>query len=196
MSASVEDRNKAIHLTNEAFALVEQGRPDQADTLLKRAITTDPDCGDAYNELAFVHGRMWGDLETAWRYAQRAVECDPANPKFHNAVLGITMARIARLQSLEEIRAMVTSELTFLEKRIAEHPDYPGSYLSKATMQALGGEGKSVWKGTLRQAEQVYLKLGRSAAGVPIGSGDVRMILRRIEEQCKQAGKAWKKKKR
>lgn len=188
----VQGTGRAAELTAQAFHLVEAGQYDKSIHLLQQAIQVDPEFGDAYNELAFVYGRMLGELDVAEEYALRAVEIDPGNPKFQNAVSGIELARAKRLASRQQIREAMRRRLKHLERTIDENPEYPTLHLAKATALALNGEPREVWEPELRLGEKLYLDRGTSvSSNEPITPEAVATIVARTEHDCIEMNKHW-----
>ena len=182
---------KAAELTNKAFHLVEQGEYDSAIELLKQAIKADSLCGDAYNELAFIYGKIGGDLDLAEEYAWRAVECDPQNPKFYNTINGIQLARVTRLKTRREIRKSMEQRLQTIQRSIDNNPSYPPAYLSKAVALALSGKPRDIWEAELKRAEQLYLELGISGAGLRVTPDQIKTIIARNYKQCLEVSSYW-----
>lgn len=190
-TSGASDEMKAIELTNRAFRLFEQRRYDSAIDLLKQAITIDPLLGDAYNELAVIYGRVKGDLDLAAEYAQHAVECDPRNPKFYNAVNVIQLQRAQRLKTRREIRQGMRQRLQEIQRNIDNNPSYPPAYLAKAVALALTGEPKEVWEAALAHAEKLYQQSGKSATGLPIASDIIEGMIERNYELCRNMSSYW-----
>ncbi len=181
----------AAGLANKAFHLVEQGKYDSAIELLRQAIKIDPLCGDAYNELAFIYGRVKSDLDLAEEYARLAVECDPGNPKFYNAINGIQLMRVKRLRTRREIRESVGQRLQEIQHNIDKAPSYPPAYLAKATVLALNGEPTHIWEAELRHAEELYSQRSISAAGLPLTPDLVSNIITRNHNLCLEMSSYW-----
>lgn len=182
---------KALEFTNKAFYLVEGGNYASAIDLLKQAIKMDPSCGDAYNELAFIYGKIEGNLDVAEVYAQKAVECDPNNPKFYNAVNGIQLVRAKRFKTRREIREIMRRKLQEIQRNIDNNPSYPPAYLIKAVALALNGEPKNIWETELRRAEDLYLQHGISGAGLPLTADLIKIIIARNYNQCLEMNTYW-----
>jgi len=188
---ATSNKLKAAELTNKAFHLVGRGEYDSAITLLKQAILTDDLCGDAYNELAFIYGKIGGDLDRAEEYALRAVECDPGNPKFLNAINGIQLARITGLKTRREIRKSLDLKLQEIQRYIENNPSYPPAYLMKAVTLALNGKPRDKWEAELNMAEQLYLKHGKSGAGLQVTPDHIKNIIARNYKQCLEMSSYW-----
>lgn len=188
----IETSSQAMGLTAKAFHLVEEGQYDRAIHLLKQVIKANPECGDAYNELAFIHGKIMGELDVAEEYALCAVESDPDNPKFHNTVHGIELERAKHLTTRQEIREAMRRRLKHLEHTIDTHPEYPTLHLSKATALALNGEPRDVWELELIQAEKLYSARGRRVgSNEPITSDAINEIITRTELECIVMSRHW-----
>ena len=184
-------RQQAIQLTNEAFFLVEQRQYDLAVDLLQTAVQTDPTYGHAYNELAFIFGKMKGELDRAEEYIVQAVECEPENPKFLNTLSAIQAARLTQFRTRRQIRDNVNQRLPEIQRHIDDHPEYPSAHLLKAQMLALTGEPQPTWKAEINLAQQYYLKCGKSAAGLPISSKSVKVIIDHAEKECVKLSNYW-----
>lgn len=188
---TTSNKLKATELTNKAFHLVGRGEYDSAITLLEQAIHADDLCGDAYNELAFIHGKIGGDLDRAEEYAWRAVECDPGNSKFYNAINGIQLARATRLKTRREIRKSMNLKLQEIERNIDSDPSYPPAYLMKAVTLALIGKPRDKWEAELNLAKQLYLEHGKSGAGLQVTPNQVNNIIGRNSKQCFEMSSYW-----
>lgn len=188
---SESSSKKAVELTNRAFYLFEQRRYDSAIDMLNQAIKIDPLCGDAYNELAVIYGRVKGDLDLAAEYAQRAVECNPRNPKFYNAVNVIQLQRAQRLKTRREIRQGMRQRLHEIQRNIDSNPSYPPAYLAKAVALALTGEPEHIWEAELIHAKKLYSESGISATGLPIASDLIKDIIDRNYKLCRDMSSYW-----
>jgi len=182
---------KPVEFTNKAFYLVELGNYDSAIDLLKQAILIDPLCGDAYNELAFIYGEKKGNLDVAEEYALKAVECDPNNPKFHNAVNHNQLARAKRLKTRREIREIMIKIRQEIQRNIDNYSSYPPAYLIKAIALALDGEPKHIWENELRRAEELYLQAGIIGAGLPFNADLLKNIITSKYNQCLEMNAYW-----
>lgn len=185
------NKSKAVELTNKAFHLVERGEYDSAIETLKQAIKIDSLCGDAYNELAFIYGKIGGDLNLAEEYAWRSVECEPQNPKFYNAINGIQLARVTRLKTRPEIRKSMEQRLQEIQRNIENNPSYPPAYLMKAVALALNGKSKDIWEAELKRAEHLYLESGISGAGLQLMPDQIKNIIARNYNQCLEMSRYW-----
>jgi tetratricopeptide (TPR) repeat protein len=190
-TGEASNKMKAIELTNRAFHLFEQRKFDSAIDLLKQAIKIDPLLGDAYNELAVIYGRVKGDLDLAAEYAQHAVECDPRNPKFYNAVNVIQLQRAQRLKTRREIRQGMRQRLEEIQRNIDKNPSYPPAYLAKAVALALTGEPEEIWEAELTHAEKLYSESRVSATGLPITVELGKSIVDRNRKLCRDMSSYW-----
>jgi tetratricopeptide (TPR) repeat protein len=181
----------AGELTNQAFQLVERGEYDSAVRLLRQAIRIDPLCGHAHNELAYIYGRIRGDLDLAEEHARRAVECDPSNPKFYNAINGIQLDRAKGLKTRREVRDSMRQRLQEVQRNIDNDPAYSPAYLTKAVALALSGEPKDIWEAELDRAEQLYEQRKISAAGLPLTPYLIKGIIARNHNLCLEMSSYW-----
>ncbi|MFH1567505.1 MAG: tetratricopeptide repeat protein [Gemmatimonadota bacterium] len=83
------------HYTRQDFAAA------RAD--FERALTLDPDLGDAHQALAHVHERL-GDYVAALAAARRAVECNPTDPLAYTT-LSICCQRQGMIPEAEAAKA-------------------------------------------------------------------------------------------
>lgn len=184
-------RDRAHKLTNQAFLMVELGKYDRAIETLKKAVECDPTYAHAHNELAFVYGKYKRDFDLAEASARRAIELDPHQPKFYNAIIGIQLDRAKQLKTRSEIRADVAERLQQINESIAANPKYPPTYLQKAAALAQRGEHESVWQGELESASKLYLDGGMSGAGLPITPDGASTIIDRCKSECQELKKYW-----
>lgn len=191
---SVEQtKNKAVELTTRAFYLVERGKFEKAIVCLRKAIKIDSKCGNAYNELAFIYGKIKGDLDIAEEFARKAIDCDPGNLKFWNVLTGIQMIRLKNLRTKQEIRQKVSESLRTIEQLIANNPNYPPIYLTKAQALATMGEPRNVWEKELKKAEFYYLRNGITGAGTEATSALIETIISRNRSDCERLSDVWNK---
>lgn len=183
-------RYRARSLANRAFFLVEQRDYDSAIDLLKRAISIDPTYGHAYNELAYIYGKS-GQFDLGEEFALRAIDCDPKNPKFHNALIGILLDRAKTFKTRSEVAKSVEERLKQVNDAIKRHPDYPPFYLSKAAILALSGKSQKVWESELITAQKLYAVRSHAASGLPLQPGDIDTIIARNMHICLEMTKYW-----
>jgi tetratricopeptide (TPR) repeat protein len=186
-------RFRAKSLTNRAFFLVEAGDYQGAIVLLNRATQIDPSYGHAHNETAFVYGRKLRQFDLAEQAARRAIECDPHNPKFHNALLGITRDRVTLLKTRKEVLAQVGKLLREIDAAIAANPEYPPLRLCRAANLALCGRPEEEWQAEVDAARQLYGGRIRAASGLRLQVGDVDAILSRSRSECAEMARLWQK---
>ena len=184
-------RLRARLLTSRAFFLVEAGDYNAAVAVLRQATATDPTYGHAHNELAFVCGRKMRDLDAAEEAARRAVECDPGNVKFWNALNGVLLDRAAAFTTRAEVAHCVVGRVEEIDKAIMENPQYPPLRLAKATALALGGQPEEQWQAELEQAGRLYAGRSRAASGLPLLPGAAQTILANSRRQCYEMAKHW-----
>lgn len=187
------DRNEAIYLNNVAFYAVEQENSDFAIILLNQAIKQNPKLGHAYNELAYIYNKIKQDPEVAEKYAQIAVQCDPANPKFHNALSGIQLARMKKLSSKTEILDKVRKHLEQIEESLRLSPGNPSSYLSKALFFALSGKAPAIWEEQLNKAEKLYLRQLKEGTPKGLECSHIKTIIHSNKEECQNLNDHWEK---
>lgn len=187
----MKGNDNAEDLSRQAFHLVERGSYDEAINLLNQAIEIDPLFGHAYNELAFIHGKIMGNLDVAEKYARQAIECEPNNPKFHGTINGIQMARAKQLTTKREKTESMMKRLAEIEVNIERDPEYPPTYLMKAVTLAFMGEPKEKWEAELERARQLYIKSGISATGKKLAPHEIESIVDRNRNECFEASILW-----
>ncbi len=186
------NREKAAKLTSEAFYLVEDNEYNSAIDLLKQATSFDSEYGRAYNELAFIYGSIRKELGLAEEYAQRAVECNPDNPKFFNTLTGIRLRRASRLKTRGKIRERMRQILQEIQNNIDNNPSYPPAYFSKSVALALSGESKRIWEAELKRGEELYLQRGINTAGLPLTPEHIKRMVTRNYNRCLEMSSHWK----
>jgi len=184
---STEGASDPVEITNRAYYCVERGEVDDAITLLKKAIQIDPKYGHAYNELAFVYGKIKKDLSIAEEYAMLAFECEPENEKFLGTINGIMLARAKSVKSEEELKKQTLLIIEKIQKIIELQPELPSPYNMKAVAFALIGKPKDKWEAELDKAEQLYKKHKVGAAGAPIDMQTIDIIMKRQQNECVNA---------
>jgi hypothetical protein len=181
----IRESESASDLTKRAFAWVQQGREDLAIVFLERAIKINPKLGDAYNELAFIYGKIKNNLGEAEKYAELATKSNPSNPKFANTLINIRLNQIKQLKSRNEIKIAIKSYLQELDKQIQKTPDYPGLYITKAQAMALIGKPKATWEQQLKKVKELYREQGVTGSGIPFGNLDeIDSLIKRYEQEC------------
>ncbi len=181
---------KADELTRKAFSLVERGQYNDATQSLKKAITLDPLCCDAYNEIAFI-STIKDDLDTAEEYAKKAVDCDPENPKFWNSLNSIQITRLKHLSTRKEIREKGAEIMPSIERNITYNPDYVAAYFTKARSLAIMGEPRNVWEAEINKAEEIYGRLNKTCSGQKTSPSQVHNILSRNRCKCEELNETW-----
>lgn len=192
-SDPVFEKVEAAKLTQEAFFLVEKHKFSEAIKCLEKAIKVYPKCGDAYNELGFVHGKCLGKLDLAEQYARKATECDPDNPKFWNSLMFIRNHRIKHLKTRHQIREHVAQTLEEVEQTIQDNPKYAPAYLSKALALALRGESIEIWIKELKRAEQIYIENIEGGHGLRLDEHKIKQIIERNKKECFEMVNIWEK---
>ena len=183
-------RFRVRSLANRAFFLVEQHDFDSAIELLKHAISVDPTYGHAYNELAYIYGKS-GQFDLGEEFALRAINCDPKNPKFYNALIGILLDRAKILKTRSEVAKSVGEQLKQIDDAIKKQPDYPPFYLSKAAILALSGKSQEVWGSELITAQKLYSGRSYAASGLPLQPGDIDTIIAQNKSVCLEMAQYW-----
>jgi tetratricopeptide (TPR) repeat protein len=159
--------------------------------LLRRAVEIDPTYGHAHNEMAYVLGKKLRRLDEAEDAARRAVECDPQNPKFQNALMGVLTDRVSALGARKDILGAIEVRISELDKAIAENPAYPPYHLGKAAALASSGRAQAEWRAEIQKARELYARQTHAASGLPLGPGDVDAILARSTAECQELAKRW-----
>lgn len=185
--------SNASALTERAFDLIEKRKFDKAISLLEQAVKIDPKCGEAYNELAFIYGRMRNDLSAADRFARMALSCEPANCKYYDAVNGFQVALARRYSSRERITEAMTERLQDIQAEIDKDPDYAPGYLMKASALALKGASKEEWMALVDKARSIYEATMKSGSGEPITQDRIDEIIAHCKSECDAMMVRWEK---
>lgn len=176
----------AAGLTHKAFNLVEQRRYREAIAVLEQAIESDPQCGDAYNELAFIYGRAMRDWEKAEEYARRAMECDCGNPKFQNTLFAVQVEIAKQLKTKKQVEEAAARQLAAIDRAIRDNPAYASLHLARAGLLALQGARREEWEGELEKAKDIYAASGHLGTHLEASPEAVGKIMRENNERCAQ----------
>jgi hypothetical protein len=192
-------------LARRAFGYVEQqhradsgvSNPEDKEAsrlaivLLKKAILRNPRCADAYNELAFIHGNLLMEYDIAERFARKAVETNPGEPKFTGTLHGIRFFRIKNSGTKKELKEQLSDLMCSIEDHISLHPDYPPAYFSKAFALALGGENESAWMEQLETAKSLYLKTHTSASKIHLTDDEISRSIEGKAAECRELAREY-----
>jgi tetratricopeptide (TPR) repeat protein len=155
---------QSVEMTRRAFHLVEAMELDAAINCLEEAVTQDPLCGDAYNELAYIYSKYKNDPNLSEENIRLAIRCAPDNPKFRNTLLCIGIDRAKSYDRRKLIANFVEEQLFETSKFISNiNANYAPLYLSLADLKALGGSSVEAWEIELKNAKRIYLSEGRHA---------------------------------
>lgn len=172
--------------TRVAFYLVEAGFPRFALSCLKRAISIDPTCCDAYNEIGFIYMKFFNNATKAMQFARLASDCDPDNTKFQNSVNYAMLRLASSFKSKKELRIQSEILLENVERMINTNPAYASAYLSKACALALCGEPKSVWENEINKAKEAYLNSSHMCGGAKMTPTRVDIVIANAYNDCEK----------
>lgn len=187
---------KGKRLLRKAFWIVERarGREDieRAVPLLEEAAALAPNSPDVWNELAFVLGRL-GRLGEALAAASKAAELCPEHPKFHNAVVGISldMARLSKTR--EEAAPRLDRALADMRALAARFPAYPPVRLGIAEVLASLGRPEQDWNAEIDTACTLYEKEDRMGANVETTAKRLSTVLQNARSKCHASAEWWKR---
>lgn len=154
-----------------------------ASELLERASEISPKDSSIWNELAFCHGKM-GNAVVADRAARKAIELEPTNPKFRVSLVGLWLDEAWKLTNrsdLDRLLRKVWPEMEALLKLEA----YASGLLAKALFLAFDGKPEPTWSGVLREAYELYLRLGK------IPPVQARAIVEEQRKKCNNAARMY-----
>jgi tetratricopeptide (TPR) repeat protein len=189
-------RSEAERLHLRAFQMVEHAtrREDfeAALPLLEEASGLAPNHPDVWNELAFVLGHL-GRLEDALNAAKKAVDLQPENPKYYNAVIGNRMKLALRSKTRTEARPLLSKTLTDCGQLLNRFPEYPPSHLGRAEILAASGAPESDWEQELDRACTIYEKQGTMGHGGETTGDRLKNVLQNCRIRCLARAQWWSK---
>jgi tetratricopeptide (TPR) repeat protein len=172
-----------------AFCIMDEFGVDNARAVrealsrLDRAVYIDPGCAPAWNEQAFILGRVKRYTE-ALASVQRAISLQPNEIKFRNNKCGITFRAALDQQDDASILRMLDElrpDIAWLEQQGAQ---YPAAYLSVAYFLAATGAGQSAWEGYLAVAAWTYGKRAYMGSGVPTSEERIARSMEQATMRC------------
>ena len=188
-------RARASRLLRKAFWIVDKARNkakmESAIPLLKEAAILDPGNPHIWNETAFVLGRLGREAE-AIAAASQAVRIAPNEPKFHNAVVGISFHSIIRAKPARKVaEPRLKATIREMEGLIQRWPDYPAFHLGHAEALAASGAPETAWEAALDRAANIYDGQVVMADGLKTSGERLREVLRSSRTQCLNNARWW-----
>lgn len=164
-----QERERADELLRKGINLVEKGRYETAIHHPLQSIEMNPTNGHAFNELAYVFGKKYGELDIAEKYAIKAVESDPMNLKFFKALLGIQGDRVNKLKSCSLIYDEVQKRLLNMQSNREENFDSVFGHIYKGILFAAMGEEDNLWEMEFKKAEEMVIQqnINQSSVSLP-----------------------------
>ncbi len=186
---------KARRLLRRAFLHVEHATKredlESALTLLQEASQLDPQNLDVWNELAFVLGHL-GRNEDALAAGQNAVNLQPENPKFHNAVLGNRMELAMKAKTKSAGDPILRQVLTECETLIERFPNYAPLHLCRADLLAASGAPEEEWSMALDRACAIYESQKTMGSGGQTTGERLRNVMRNARTRCLDGAQWWR----